>query len=110
MHAHTHTRTQTSTEFHLVFKRMTWHFPLTRHLENALFVATTFAQVQMDFLHGNLFILKTRDEISVELENKVALLAYLQILADGNDTTPQCESAASVYKVEDFFIHRRVDL
>ena len=43
-----------------MFKRVTWHFPLTRHLENSLFVDLTFAQAQMDFLHGKLFILERK--------------------------------------------------
>ena len=85
-----------SIEFHLLFKRVTWHFPLTRHLENSLFLDVSYAQAQMDFLDGKLFILdKGRGcprggggggEISEELEKKLALLVCLQILADDDGT------------------------
>ena len=36
--------------------RVSWHFPLQRHLQNSLFLELTYAQAQMDYLQGKLFI------------------------------------------------------
>ena len=58
---------QAGSDYHLIFKRILWYFPLSR-LDSNLFVDFLFNQVLPDFLDGHLFVFE---------ENRFVCLKYL---------------------------------